>query len=152
MKYSECTVGRVFVIRLEDGDIIHEQVEAFAVQENITAAALITLGGADAGSKLVAGPENGRSEPVVPMEHILANVHEAAGTGTLFPDETGKPVLHMHIACGRNGTAVAGCVRSGVKTWHVMEIVLFELTGSAARRRHDAATGFKLLDPSSGSK
>jgi len=30
MKYSEAKQGHIFVIRLEDGDIIHEAVENFA--------------------------------------------------------------------------------------------------------------------------
>jgi predicted DNA-binding protein with PD1-like motif len=30
MKYSEAKPGRIFVIRLEDGEIVHEVIEAFA--------------------------------------------------------------------------------------------------------------------------
>lgn len=30
MKYSEAKQGRIFVIRLEDGDVIHEEIEKFA--------------------------------------------------------------------------------------------------------------------------
>ena len=81
------------------------------------------------------------------MEHALGNVHEIAGTGTMFPDEKGKSVLHMHIACGREGRTVAGCVRRGVKVWHIMELILFELTGTAAVRRFDVEKGFSLLEP-----
>ena len=81
------------------------------------------------------------------MEHLLKNVHEIAGTGTLFRDDTGKPVLHMHIACGREDKTVTGCVRSGVRTWHVMEVILIELLNCSATRKTDTATGFKLLEP-----
>jgi predicted DNA-binding protein with PD1-like motif len=70
-----------------------------------------------------------------------------AGVGTLFPDDEGNPVLHMHMACGRNGDTVTGCVRTGVKVWRVMEAVLFELTDSTGVRRHDEAMGLKLLQP-----
>lgn len=31
MKYSEAKQGRIFVIRLEDGDIVHEELERFPV-------------------------------------------------------------------------------------------------------------------------
>jgi predicted DNA-binding protein with PD1-like motif len=147
MKFSSATPGRVFVIRLEDGEILHETVEAFAAAQGIRAAACIVLGGADEGSRLVVGPEVSRAEPVTPMEHVLAGTSEAAGVGTIFPDEGGKPVLHMHIACGREGSTVTGCVRRGVKVWHVMEIVLWELTGTEARRVVDKPTGFALLQP-----
>ena len=147
MKYSEATQGRIFVIRLEDGDIVHESIEAFAVEKSIRSAALIILGGADKTSRLVVGPEEGRAERIVPMPHMLTNVHEVAGTGTIFPDKDGKPVLHMHMACGRNNDTVTGCVRSGVKVWHVMEVVLFEIINSSAKRSYDSITGFDLLVP-----
>lgn len=147
MKWSQARQGRAFVIRLEDGDILHESVERFASQQGIRAAALIAVGGADAGSRLVVGPREGRAAPVEPMEHLLGNVHEIAGVGTLFPDSEGKPVLHMHLAAGRGSHAVAGCVRRGVKTWHVMEVILWELLDSSAARKRDAATGFELLQP-----
>jgi predicted DNA-binding protein with PD1-like motif len=147
MKYSLAKPGRVFVIRLEDGEVIHEVIEKFARKQKIKAGFLVVVGGADDGSRLVVGPEKGRARPVVPMEHALDGVHEVAGTGTLFPDEKGNPSLHLHISCGRKGSAVTGCARAGVKVWHVIEVVLVELTGTAAARRMDAATGFKLLAP-----
>jgi len=147
MKYSTATPGRIFIIRLEDGEILHDTVEAFAVKQNIRAAALIILGGADEGSTLVVGPEQARTLPVHPMEHILAGTSEATGVGTIFPGPDGKPILHMHIACGREGSTVTGCVRRGVKVWHVMEIILWELTGTDAKRVLDPNTGFELLQP-----
>lgn len=121
MKHSQAQPGRIFIIRLEDGDIVHEEIERFAREESIEAASLIVLGGADQESTLVVGPENGRTTPPVPMEQVLDNVHEAAGVGTLFPDDEGNPVLHMHIACGRTSSTITGCVRRGVKVWQVME-------------------------------
>jgi predicted DNA-binding protein with PD1-like motif len=147
MKYSQARPGRIFVIRLEDGDVVHEAIESFAREHAIEAATLVILGGADKGSRLVVGPEEGRVTPLIPMGLMLENVHEAAGVGTLFPDDEGNPVLHLHMACGRNGNTVTGCVRTGVKVWHVMEAVLFELVDSTGVRRLDKVTGFKLLQP-----
>jgi predicted DNA-binding protein with PD1-like motif len=147
MKYAEAGAGRIFVIRLEDGDIVHEVIEKFARELDIKAAALIVLGGADLDSKLVVGPKKGRAKPLHPMEHILEDVHEVAGTGTLFPDDQGNPILHMHMACGRKSSTVTGCIRTGVKVWHVMEVILFELIDTTGRRLVDPETGFKLLIP-----
>lgn len=147
MKYSEGRPGRVFVIRLEHGEIVHETVEQFAWDHGVTAGALIILGGADAKSELVAGPVDGDARPVETINHRLTDVHEVAGTGTLFPDESGAPMLHAHIACGRRDGSVVGCIRRGVRVWQIMEIVLFELTGTDARRRPDPELGFMLLAP-----
>lgn len=147
MKYSEAGLGRVFVLRLEDGDVVHECVERFAAENRVKAAAVVMLGGADSGSRLVAGPEHGRAAGIVPMILMLEDVHEAAGVGTIFPDDSGAPVLHMHMSCGRQNDSVTGCVRSGVRVWHVMEAVVIELTETDAVRLRDKVTGFALLEP-----
>lgn len=147
MKYSEVKYGRVFVIRLEDGEIIHEAIESFAREKGVRAGTLVVLGGADEGSKLVVGPEESRGVPVIPLVHTLYGVHEAAGTGTIFPDAKGEPVLHLHIACGRYAATATGCVLKGVKTWHMMEIILFELCDTGALRALDPVTGFELREP-----
>ena len=147
MKYSQAAYGRIFVIRLEDGDILHEKIEEFACEKSIKAAMLIAVGGADTGSKLIVGPEEGRSKPIQPMELILDGVHEITGTGTIFPDEKNNPKLHMHIAGGREDSVKAGCVRNGVRVWHIMEIILLELLDTKAKRVIDDETGFELLRP-----
>lgn len=147
MKYSLAMPGRVLVLRLEDGDVVHKCIEEAARAEGIARAAVILLGGADGGSRVVVGPEDGRADPVVPMERLLHDVHEMAGAGTIFPDENGKPVLHLHAAFGRDDQVTTGCIRRGVVTWMVGEVVIIELTDSDARRRRDAATGFQLLEP-----
>lgn len=147
MLYSEAKQGRTFVIRLEDEEIVHQTLEKFAVDHDIKSAALIILGGADKGSNLVVGPQQGRTLPVMPMQHELYEAHEVTGTGTIFPDEKNNPVLHLHMACGREENTVTGCIREGVKVWHVMEVVMFEITATTATRKPDPEIGFKLLVP-----
>ena len=44
----------------------------------------------------------------------------------------------MHAAGGRETSTVTGCVRNGVKTWHILEIILFELIDSTAVRTPDS--------------
>ena len=147
MKYSQAKQGRVFIIRLEHGEIVHEAIEKFAREQSITAAALIVVGGAAENSKLVVGPQQGQARPVKPIEHILDDVHEIAGTGTLFPDDEGNPLLHMHLACGRNLSTITGCIRTGVKVWQIMEVILIELVDTTGIRIMDSELGFKVLSP-----
>ncbi|MFW5999524.1 MAG: PPC domain-containing DNA-binding protein [Halanaerobiaceae bacterium] len=149
MKYSRADQGRNFILRLEDGEILHEVIEDFARRKSICAASVMIIGGADKGSRLVVGPEHGEADDVSPMEHILTGVYEVTGTGTIFPDIEGRPTAHIHIACGRGDSAVAGCIRRGVKVWKVMEVIIQELTGTAARRLPEDS-GFELLDPCPG--
>lgn len=145
MRYTQGKSGRVFVLRLEDGEVIHEVLEEFAEDRRIDAASVMIVGAADKGSKLVVGPKDGEDMPPIPMENKLEEVYEMEGVGTIFPNEDGKPVLHMHVACGRKGAGVTGCVRRGVKVWKVAEVVIIELIGVNARREIDPRTGFELL-------
>ncbi len=89
MKYSTAGLGRVFVVRLEDGDVVHEAIEELARREGVQRAVVLVLGGADDGSRLVVGPRDGRppaGQPIEPMERLLDGVHEMAGVGTVFPE------------------------------------------------------------------
>jgi uncharacterized protein len=145
MHYTEGKMGRVFVLRLEDGERLNDTLEAFAREQNLPHALAFFLGGSATGSKVVVGPDAARSDAVVPLIHELAGAQEVLAVGTLIPDEAGVPVLHMHAAAGREGRATVGCTRAGVDVWLVGEVVLLEIVGTAALRRKDPATGFQLL-------
>jgi predicted DNA-binding protein with PD1-like motif len=145
MQYSEGNLGRIFALRLEDGEPMPQTLESFLAERGITHGLAFMVGGADDGSKLVVGPEEGRALPVHPMVAALVGVHEILGVGTIFPDETGRPVLHMHGACGRKDSTITGCIRAGIMAWHILEIVVLEITGLQAARLPDAQTGFHLL-------
>lgn len=146
MKYSEAKTGRVFILRLEDGEILHEVIERFAADNNIVAAKLVVLGGADKGSVLVVGPKDGRASFIEKQEIVLDNCYEINGVGTLFRNEAGNPISHIHISCGRNEKTLSGCARSGVKIWLVAEVVITELLDTEAKRIKDH-NGFELLWP-----
>lgn len=126
---------------------MHEVLERFALDNDIQAASVIAVGGADDGSRLVDGPVEDRGFPLTPMQYELVSAHEVIGTGTLFRDEEGVPLLHVHMSCGRNGETITGCIRSGVKVWHVMEVIISELVDTGARRVIEAPLGLKLLRP-----
>lgn len=147
MKYTEAKKGRTFILRLEDGEIIHKTIEDFAEKMKIKYANVTILGGADKGSKLIVGPEKARAVVINPVEITLNDVHEFTGNGTIFPNLKGNPVLHMHISCGRGMSALTGCVRNGIKVWYVAEVIITELTGCSSKRMHDEETGFELLIP-----
>jgi predicted DNA-binding protein with PD1-like motif len=145
MQYTEGKIGRVFVLRLEDGERLNDTLEAFAREQGLGHALAFYLGGSASGSKVVVGPDAARPDAVVPLIHLLEGAQEVLAVGTLVPDEAGAPVLHMHAAAGREGRATVGCTRAGVDVWLVGEVVLLEIVGPAARRRQDRQTGFQLL-------
>jgi uncharacterized protein len=145
MQFTQGSVGRVFVLRLEHGECLPDVLEAFAADQAISSALVVMVGGVDDGSRIVVGPEDGAVLPPTPMVLALSGAHEVAAVGLIFPDEAGRPMLHMHGAFGRGEEARAGCTRAGIVTWHVLEVFLLELTGLSAARLPDPATGFTLL-------
>jgi predicted DNA-binding protein with PD1-like motif len=145
MQYGEGKLGRVFVLRLDDGERLPDAIETFAREHRIAGAMVMYLGGAQDGSRMVVGPEAGRGEDIVPMVYALSGIQEVLAVGTMFQNEAGDPVLHLHAATGREGGASVGCTRAGVDVWLVGEVVILEILGTAARRRKDPQTGFQLL-------
>jgi predicted DNA-binding protein with PD1-like motif len=77
----------------------------------------------------------------------IDGAHEVVGVGVLAPGEDGKPVLHIHAALGRAGQATTGCLRHGVTTWLVGEVILYEILGTKVLRIQDEQSGFELLEP-----
>lgn len=145
MDYTEAKLGRIFILRLHQGERIHEVIEKFAAEKKVSSALCFFLGGTEDKSKVVVGPKDGKAMPPDPMVTLLKGVHEGVGVGTVFVDEQGKPKLHMHASFGRDGEAVTGCVRMGVDVWQIGEVVVLELAGASAKRAKDKATGFELL-------
>lgn len=145
MIVSEGHIGRVFVLRLGDGDRIPDAIEEFAAVREVESALVMALGGLQKG-KLVVGPEDATTMPPNPMLAAIDAVHEAAAVGTLFPSKPGgKPTLHMHGVLGRGEETRAGCVRPGLDVWKIFEVVVIEILGTDLARHKDPETGFNLL-------
>jgi predicted DNA-binding protein with PD1-like motif len=146
MHAIEAKLGRVFVLRLNDGDRLPYVLESFAFENKIGSALCFFLGGAKEKSRVVVGPKDGNVLPPEPMITLLSGVHEMFGVGTIFENEQGKPKLHMHSSFGRNKKTITGCVRMGVDVWRIGEVVVLELLGLSAHRAKDKETGFEFLE------
>ena len=146
MKFSEAKMGRVFVLRLHDGDRLPEVLESFSAQKNVSTALCFFLGGAKENSRVIVGPKDWHNFPPEPMVTLLEGVHEACGVGTIFADEEGKPKLHMHTSFGRSENTITGCVRMGIEVWQIGEVIMLELACEKACRAKNAETGFEFLE------
>jgi predicted DNA-binding protein with PD1-like motif len=146
MRFTEAKMGRVFVLRLHDGDRLPDVLETFAAEKNVSTALCFFLGGAKENSRVVVGPKDNYTLPPEPMVTLLEGIHEACGVGTIFADEEGKPKLHMHASFGRSESTVTGCVRMGVEVWQIGEVVMLELACEKACRTKNKETGFEFLE------
>ncbi len=146
MKAVEGSMGRVFVLRLEDGDVVPDCIEAFAAEKGISVGHVVLIGGIG-GGEVVVGPRRSDERPPDPMLLPIDGAHEVAGVGVIAPGEDGKPVLHIHAALGRSGKTTTGCLRPGVSTWLVGEAIICEILNAGVARVMDPESGFALLQP-----
>ncbi|MDR2845889.1 MAG: DNA-binding protein [Candidatus Methanoplasma sp.] len=144
MRSAELTQGRVFILRLETGEVLHEVVEDFARKNGIGRALITAVGGVGNGSVMTVGPSISQNGKITPMFHTLKAPHELTAVGTIFPDESGNPIIHMHGSAGREGGSVTGCLRNGMIVWLVMEVTITELLGNGPVRVTDD-NGLKIL-------
>lgn len=142
MRYTQGSLGRVFVARLEDGESIYEAVHEIAEREGIKSAAVMAVGGIRSG-KVVTGPINPTGK-VIPHYEEFDDARELVGFGTLFQQE-GKPSLHFHAGMGREDGALIGCPRAAMSVYLVLEVVIIELVGVDAERVMDENYGVHLL-------
>jgi len=59
MRYTEGTIGRVFILRLEEGEVLNDTIEAFSRDQGVVRAFVSFLGGSAA-----------RCQPAVQPRHI----------------------------------------------------------------------------------
>ncbi|MCX5709966.1 MAG: DUF296 domain-containing protein [Candidatus Omnitrophica bacterium] len=142
MQYTKGSLGRVFLLKFADDDILMEKISAFARKEKLKAATMIFIGALKKGD-LVTGPK----KPVIPPEPNKMNFKdgwEVMGIGTIFTNKTG-PQIHIHSSMGKKQKVLTGCVRGKSKVFLVVEAVVFELKGVKATKSVDPVTGLNLL-------
>jgi len=134
MQYTEGQIGRVFVVRIDDGEDMLISLHQFIKDKSIQAGSIVFLGALMNG-RMVTGPE----EPVIPpVPHFVMfeGGWEVFGVGTIYPGE-GGPHIHYHASVGRSGHALTGCLREKAITYLIIEAVILEFTGLSARRDYD---------------
>ena len=142
MKYTQGSVGRVFVAKLDDGESVYDAVKEIAEKESVKHAAVWAVGGLRSG-KVVSGPESPYG-PVVPKIYEFDDARELVGFGTLVPMD-GKPSLHFHAAMGHDENAMVVCPRIEMHAYLVLEVVMLELVGIEACREYEACWDVSTL-------
>ena len=141
MQYTEGQLGRIFVVRIDDGEDMLVSLRQFIIDKDIGAGSITFLGALMDG-RMVTGPE----EPVIPpVPHFVMfeGGWEVFGIGTIYPGE-GGPHIHYHASVGRSGHALTGCLREKATTYLIVEAVIMEFTGLTARREFDKKTQLHL--------
>ena len=142
MDYRKGTIGRVFTVRFDEGDLFLEGLLKIISEEKIISGWFHVLGGLRE-ADVVTGPK----EPVMPPDPVWSEVRgarETMGTGSIFWDGD-EPKIHLHAALGHHGDTLTACVRKGTKVYLVLEVVIFEIDGINATRPWYEEGGFNRL-------
>ena len=142
MKYTKGSVGRIFLIKFDDDDVLLDELDRLARKEKIESATLVFIGALKKGD-IVTGPK----KPVIPPEPnwvAFKDAWEVMGIGTIYTN-SGGPQIHLHASMGKKLKTLTGCVRKKSKVFLVIEAIIFELNGVKAVKELDPATGLSLL-------
>ncbi|MDD5253256.1 MAG: DUF296 domain-containing protein [Candidatus Omnitrophota bacterium] len=142
MKYTKGSLGRVFLLKFENNDVLIDKLSLFVKKERIKAATMIFIGALREGD-LVTGPK----KPVIPPQPnkvAFRDGWEVMGIGTVFVNSRG-PQIHIHSSMGKKNKSLTGCVRGKSKVFLVIEAVVLELKGVKASKDIDPSTGLNLL-------
>lgn len=104
MDYREVDGGREFLCRLAHGEDWRAQIEAFAAEEDVEAAAFLGLGAVQDAELLYYDQDDLEYHPVAFDEHL--EVAACVGNVSLLNDE---PFAHTHVVLSReDGESLAG--------------------------------------------
>jgi len=142
MQYSEGSLGRVIVLRMDHGEDLIESLQRFLKEKKIESCTAFFMGALRDG-RAVTGPKL----PVVPPTpnfEAYESAWEVFGMATIYPSIEG-PKLHIHSALGRGRESILGCIRDKAEIYLIVEAVLFEICGLNAERVWDEKMQLYLL-------
>lgn len=149
MRYTEGSFGRVFFVRVDNGEDLLETLDRFVVEKDIRMGIIQFLGALKSG-RIVTGPRVAVLPPD-PCYESYDGGWEVVGFATITPGKKG-PHIHYHASVGRGREALTGCLRDTALTYIIVEAVVMELAGTRVSRHRDPITGLELPDPGTPEK
>lgn len=143
MKYQKGSVGRIFIIKFDDGEDPLESLKSMAKKESIYSAVFWLIGGLRKG-KFVAGPINDELPPKPIWREITGN-NEILAIGTIFWYEE-EPRIHLHGVYGREDYVKMGCLREEAEVFLILEAVVMEISNVNVKREFDEKSKMILLE------
>jgi uncharacterized protein len=149
MQYAEGKPGRIFILRIDDGEDLVRTLHDFVVAHDVHCGYIRFIGALLSG-QMVTGPE----KPVLPPDlhfESFSGGWEVMGMATITPGEDG-PHLHFHASIGKGDQVLTGCLKGTIRTYIIVEAVITEITGTGMHRELDPVTGLVLPAMTNGSR
>ena len=138
-RFWEAHAGRAFVGRLDTGDDLVAEIEAFCAERDVRAAWVSVVGAVRRAAFAYYEQDERRYLELGSDTH-----HEITGFVGNVSLRDGRPFLHAHATfCDRDGSAVGGHLLRGCEVW-AAEITIREMTDVELVRTPDELTGLAL--------
>ena len=138
-RFWEAHAGRAFVGRLDTGDDLVAEIEAFCAERDVRAAWVSVVGAVQRAAFAYYEQDERQYLELGSDTH-----HEITGFVGNVSLRDGRPFLHAHATfCDREGSAVGGHLLRGSEVW-AAEITIREMTDVELVRTPDELTGLAL--------
>lgn len=143
MKYQKGNIGRVFIVKFDDGESPLEKLKEMAKSEGIYSAIFWLIGGLRKG-RFVAGPIDEEMPPKPIWKEITGN-NEILAIGTIFWFKE-EPRIHLHGVYGREDKVKMGCLREEAEVFLILEAVVMEISHVNVKREFNEKSKMILLE------
>ncbi|MCB0714120.1 MAG: DNA-binding protein [Ignavibacteriae bacterium] len=142
MRYKQTNTSDnnpTYTLVFDKGDKVMEELQRFAVEQQITAASFVGLGAFSSATLAFYDRQTKGYDPIPVQEQT--EVLNVTGNIAIF---NGEPRLHVHATLGRpDGSTIGGHLVEGA-VWPTLEIALFA-SSEVLEREMDEETGLPLL-------
>jgi len=142
MEYKQGAVGRVFYVRFDHDENIHQSLTAFIKEQDIRSGVVHCIG-ALKDIECVAGPEV-TEVPPKPHWKKIPSSREVVAIATIAWSGD-EPSIHLHAAMGNKDEVTVGCIRGISDVFLLIEATIIEFTGIDAVRNDDPMLGIKKV-------
>lgn len=143
MEYTQGNIGRIFVVRFDDGENLLGGLKNIIKEEKIQTG-IIHLIGALSSAKVVLGPHK-KEYPPNPFWWEFNDAREIVGTG-MFAWEDKEPKIHLHTGIGHSSESKTGCIRDKADIYITVEAVIQEIINVNITRKLDSRYNATLLN------
>ncbi len=141
---KEWDQGRRFIIKIKPGEKISERLSAFAIQEKVKNAVIVSAVGSVQNAHF-RGIKSGAKRPITEprmRHHQLEGPLELLGLeGNLISTGNGEVDCHLHILLGKSSGEVVGGHLFDAEIFASCEILLTEMIVQGVERHLSKSTG-----------
>ena len=148
LSFRECRQGRRFIIRIEPGSKLVEQLLLFARHVGLEHGALVSAVGSVRHvefSDIQTGASLPITEPRMPVHRLPGPLDLVGLEGNLVPNEAGRADAHLHILAAKSTGEVVGGHLIEAEVFATCGIVLLEYVVEGVERQRSKEGGVDTL-------